>query len=144
MNRYPSWLQRIPEMVEALGLVGAERIDRRVIEQLFDLRRTAASGLMRRMGAEQCGRCWVIGRGLLMARLREVQEHPEYQWETARRERVAQVIDDVRRERRRAVVPVTAAELRRLGEMTIDGLPETLRIERTAGLLGVKSCGLWR
>lgn len=129
MNRYPSWLQRIPEMIEALALVEAERIDRPLVEQLFDLRRTAAADLMRRMGAEQCGRCWVIGRGLLMARLREVQEHPEFQWETARRERVVQVIDDARRERRRAVVPVTGAELRRLNEMTIDGLPETVRIE---------------
>ncbi len=129
MHGYPSWLQRIPEMIEALGLIEAERIDRRVVERLFDLRRTAASELMRRLGAEQCGRCWIIGRGLLMARLREVQEHHEYQWETARRERVVRVIDEARRERRRAVVPVTAAELRRLGEITIDGLPKTVRIE---------------
>lgn len=129
MNSYPSWIHRIPEMIETLGLIGAERIDRRAVERLFDLRRTAASDLMRRMGAEQCGRCWVIGRALLMARLREVQEHPEYQWETARRERVVRVIDEARREHRRAVVPVMAAELRRLDEIMIGGLPKTVRIE---------------
>src|ERR1039457_6733376 len=42
MNFYPSWIQRIPEMLEALALLPDERIDRRRAEELFDLRRSAA------------------------------------------------------------------------------------------------------
>ena len=51
MNHYPSWIHRIPAMIEALALSGAEQIDRRMAEQLFDLRKTAAFHLLRRFGA---------------------------------------------------------------------------------------------
>ena len=81
MNTYPSWIHRVPEMIEALALADAERIDRRLVEMLFDLRRSAAKELLRRMGAELCGHSLVISRGLLMARLREAYEHPDYRWE---------------------------------------------------------------
>ena len=49
MNHYPSWIHRIPAMIEALALSGADQIDRRMAEQLFDLRRTAAFYLLRRL-----------------------------------------------------------------------------------------------
>jgi hypothetical protein len=55
MNAYPSWLHRIPEMLEMLALLPDERIDRRGVEQLFDLRRSAAHELLRRFGAERSG-----------------------------------------------------------------------------------------
>jgi hypothetical protein len=87
MNAYPSWIHRVPEMMEALALAGVERIDRRLVETLFDLRRTAAKELLRRMGADLCGHSLVISRGLLMARLREAYEHPGYRWEAGKTER---------------------------------------------------------
>jgi hypothetical protein len=70
MNAYPSWIHRIPEMIEALALLDREWIDRALVERIFDLRKTAAFHLLRRMGAQRCGNSLVIGRGLLMARLR--------------------------------------------------------------------------
>ena len=51
MNSYPSWIHRIPEMLEVLALRPDERIDRRRAEELFDLRRSAAHELLRRFGA---------------------------------------------------------------------------------------------
>jgi hypothetical protein len=33
MNFYPSWIHRIPEMLEALALLPDEHIDRRSIEE---------------------------------------------------------------------------------------------------------------
>ena len=54
MNAYPSWIHRIPEMIEVLAMAEAEHIDRRVAERLFDLRGTAAKALLRRMGADLC------------------------------------------------------------------------------------------
>jgi hypothetical protein len=62
MNSYPSWIHRIPEMLEVLELLPDERIDRRRAEELFDLRRSAAHELLRRFGAERCGNSLAIGR----------------------------------------------------------------------------------
>jgi hypothetical protein len=59
MNLYPSWIHRIPEMIEALKLHPGERVDRRTVENLFDLRKTAAFYLLRRLGAERCGKSLV-------------------------------------------------------------------------------------
>ena len=53
MNHYPSWIQRIPEMIEALELHAADRVDRQTVGELFDLRKTAAFHLLRRFGAER-------------------------------------------------------------------------------------------
>jgi hypothetical protein len=68
MNAYPSWIHRIPEMIEALELNGADRIDRQTIEDLFNLRKTAAFHLLRRLGAEHCGHSLVITRTCLILR----------------------------------------------------------------------------
>lgn len=81
VNAYPSWIQRIPEMIEVLAMADAEHIDRRAAERLFDLRATAAKALLGRMGADLCGHSLVISRGLLMARLREAHENPDWRWE---------------------------------------------------------------
>lgn len=59
MNLYPSWIHRIPEMIEALKLHPGERVDRQTVENLFDLRKTAAFYLLRRLGAERCGKSLV-------------------------------------------------------------------------------------
>ena len=68
MNFYPCWIHRIPEMLEALALLPDERIDRRRAEELFDLRRSAAHELLRRLGAERCGNALAISRSTLIAR----------------------------------------------------------------------------
>jgi len=78
MNAFPSWIHRIPGMIETLALAGAERIDRQAAERWFDLRATAAQALLRRMGAEWCGHALVISGAVRMARLREAQEHPDW------------------------------------------------------------------
>ena len=62
MKVYPSWIHRIPEMLEALALAAHERTDRQTVEQLFDLRKTAAFHLLRRMGAEPVRHSLVISR----------------------------------------------------------------------------------
>ena len=66
MNAFPSWIHRIPELIETLALAGAERIDRQAAERWFDLRATAAKALLRRMGAECCGHALVISPTVLI------------------------------------------------------------------------------
>jgi hypothetical protein len=68
----------------APGATGTLAQIRQVAGRLFDLRKTAAIDLLNRMGATICGQAFVIGRGQLMARLREAQEHPGWRWEVVR------------------------------------------------------------
>jgi hypothetical protein len=107
MNAYPSWIHRIPEMIGTLALADRELIDRQTVERLFDLRKTAAFQLLRRMGAEPVGHSLVISRTLLMARLREAHEHPHWHWERERRIRIRERIDQLRPANRKSIVPVT-------------------------------------
>jgi len=129
MNAYPSWIHRIPEMIENLALTGAERIDRQAAERLFDLRATAAKTLLRRMGAELCGHSLVISRAALMARLREALEHPDWQWEAERRRALRDRVEAPRPgPPRRSLVPV-AGELRRnLDQICLTELPATIEL----------------
>lgn len=123
MNAYPSWIHRIPEMIEVLAMADAEHIDRRAAERLFDLRATAAKALLSRMGADLCGHSLVIGRGLLMARLREAHENPDWRWEVQRRGTVHERIAALRAKRHRpSLVPVQAE----LAMPRVASLPSTV------------------
>jgi hypothetical protein len=96
MNAYPSWIHRIREMIATLALAGAERIDRQAAERWFDLRATAAKALLRRMGAELCGHVLVISRAVLLARLGEAQEHPDWKWQVERRQAIRYRVEATR------------------------------------------------
>jgi hypothetical protein len=129
MNFYPSWIHRIPEMLEALALLANERIDRRRVEELFDLRRSAAHELLRRFGAERCGNSLAISRGKLMARLREAQEHPDWRWERERRQSRRNRIETLRPGQRKSEVPVTRELQKQLDAMASSGLPQPIRFD---------------
>jgi hypothetical protein len=137
MNSYPSWIQRIPEMIEALALLDREWIDRELAESIFDLRKTAAFHLLRRMGAQRCGNSLVIGRGLLMARLREAHENHDWNWESERRQSVQRRIESLETHRRRkSLVPVDAALAKQMKELSTAGLPGTVQL--TPGVLTIR------
>jgi hypothetical protein len=129
MNHYPSWIQRIPQLLETLALVPDERIDRRRAEELFDLRRSAAHELMRRFGAERCGNSLAISRGRLTARLREAQDHPDWRWERERRQQIRERVDQLRPAPGKSQVPLTQELREQIEKMPIAGLPETIRFE---------------
>ena len=114
-------------MLEVLEPLPDERIDRRRAEELFDLRRSAAHELLRRFGAERCGNSLAIGRARLLARLREMQEHPDWRWERERREQIRARIDTLRPNQRRSLVPVGEALQQRIDLISIAGLPDTVR-----------------
>jgi hypothetical protein len=129
MNAYPSWIHRIPEMIEALALADIERIDRQAAERLFDLRATAAKALLRRLGAEMCGHALVISRARLMSRLREALEHPDWKWEAERRRTIRHRVQATRPEpSRRSVVPVTGEFWKTLDQMGVPELPATIEL----------------
>jgi hypothetical protein len=140
MNFYPSWIHRIPEMIEALGLLTVERIDRPTVESLFDLRKTAAFHLLRRLGAERCGNSLVIGRAHLMARLREMQEHPDWCWERQRRAAVRARVENLHPTRRRSVIQVDARLRSQIDQLAAGGLPDTIQFG--PGCLIIRCCSM--
>jgi hypothetical protein len=141
MNSYPSWIHRIPEMIESLALLDREWMDRELVESIFDLRKTAAFHLLRRMGAQRCGNSLLIGRGRLMARLREAQENHDWRWEAESRRSVQQRIESLETQRRRkSLVPVDAALAKHMAELRTAGLPNTIQL--AAGLLTIRCNGI--
>jgi hypothetical protein len=116
-------------MIETLALADRERVDRQTVERLFDLRKTAAFQLLRRMGAEPVGHSLAISRTLLIARLREAQEHPHWRWEGERRIRIRERIDQLRPTHRKSIVPVTRDLQERMVAVAVGGLPESIRFD---------------
>jgi hypothetical protein len=114
-------------MLEALALLPDERIDRRRAEELFDLRRSAAHELLRRFGAERHGNALAISRGKLMARLRELLEHPDWRWERERRGQIRARIEELRPRPRRSLVAAGTALQQQIHQTAIIGLPETIQ-----------------
>jgi len=62
-----------------------------------------------------------------MARLREMQEHPDWRWERERREQIRARIGTLRPNKRRSLVPVGEALQQRIYLISIAGLPDTVR-----------------
>lgn len=76
-----------------------------------------------------------------MARLREMHEHHDWQWESARRQAVQRRIECLETDRRRrSLVPVDAALQKQMEELPTAGLPDTIQL--TAGLLTVRCTGM--
>jgi hypothetical protein len=124
-------------MIEALALLDRDWIDRELVERVFDLRKTAAFHLLRRMGAQHCGNSLVISRSRLMSRLRELHENRDWRWESARRRAVQGRIESLEISRRRkSLVPVDATLERQIEELRTAGLPGTIQL--TAGLLTIR------
>jgi hypothetical protein len=140
MNSYPSWIHKIPEMIEALALLDREWIDRELVERVFDLRKTASFQLLRRMGAQRCGNSLGISRGHLMARLREAHENCDWRWESERRRAVRRRIESLETQRRKSVVPVDTTLGKQMEDLRTAGLPDTIQL--TAGMLIIRCNGM--
>ena len=139
MNKQPSWIHRVSEIIEQLSLLDVELLDRQACELLFDLRRAAVIDMMKRMGAIQLGKSLVIGRATLMARLQEFRDSPEWEWSQARRRRVAGAIAKARADAglQRVVeaLPVRGRAIDELPGVTVTPQALTIRHEGPEDLL---------
>jgi hypothetical protein len=71
------------------------------------------------MGAQRCGNSPVIGRGVLMARLREAHENHDWLWEAERRQSVQRRIDSLETKRhRKSLVAVDAPLAKQMEELS--------------------------
>src|SRR5215472_11250245 len=106
MAAKPRWWRHIPEIRSMLADIQLPVIDRAAIERLFGLRRRQAIELMNRFGGYQTGRTFLIGRDRLLAELESIAATGEYRQETARRERVAGLIERIQRTRQNDAVRI--------------------------------------
>ena len=110
MAAKPRWWQHIPEIRQVLADVNLPVIDRAAVERLFGLRRRQAIELMNRFGGYQAGRTIVISREQVIAGLDAIAAGGEFRQETARRERLANSIEQIQRTRQSEAVriPISA------------------------------------
>jgi hypothetical protein len=71
----------------------------------------------------------VISRSLLMARLREALEHPDWKWEAERRQAIRNRVEATQPEQiRRSLVPVTEELRKTLDRISVTELPATIEL----------------
>ncbi len=100
------WLLHIPEIVSQLDTFDVPVVDRSIIERLFGLRRRQAIELLHRFGGYQAGRTFLVDRRLLIDHLRRLADGEEFQWESRRKERLDQAVDQLRQHRTAARVKI--------------------------------------
>ncbi len=90
-----SWLLHISEIRSLLVDSSLPVVDRAVVQKVFGLGRRQAIELMHRFGGYQAGRTFLIERSKLITELDAIAASPEYQMESARREKLASAVDEI-------------------------------------------------
>ena len=113
MPAKPSWLLRIPAILELLSRVPVPVVDRATCERLFGVRRRRAIDLLRHFGGYRAGNTVLIDRIALIRTLRELQADPDVQRESARKQRIAEEIEKCRRQTSASRVTITRLPITR-------------------------------
>jgi hypothetical protein len=90
-----AWLQRIPEIIETLAAWPVPVIDRATCEKLFCVRRRRAIALLQYFGGYIAGNTVLINRLGLIAKLQQLAETPEVNWERQRKEKLSAELDQL-------------------------------------------------
>lgn len=102
----PSWLARTDEFLALLRDYPCDNLDREAIQKLTGLGRSGAANLMNRFGAEKLGHSFVIGRMVLIDRLREARKTPGFTWIVKHRVRVGETIEQAKLSQRARALSV--------------------------------------
>jgi hypothetical protein len=127
MPDQPSWIERVPKILETLESDAAPPfLDRPAVERLFGVRRRQAIQLLHRFGGYQVGKTFLVPREAVIAFLRDPRRRAAAEFERRRFERVANALRESREQlyQRRIPIPVAEETLR----IDISGLPEGIRL----------------
>lgn len=126
MPRQAEWLQQVPAALEALEQLTIPVIDRATLEKLLHIHRRGAIRIMHRFGGYLAGRTFLIPRPTLLRQLRCVAAGDNYQIQTARRERLVQLLGEARENlgARRIAIPTAPGVFHR----QLSGLPASIRL----------------
>jgi hypothetical protein len=97
MPAQPQWLLRLPEIIAELEQLAVPIVDRAVFEKVFGVGRRRAIQLMHHFSGHQVGRTFIIDRAALLDRLRAGRSSDSFEHEQARRGRVVEELDRLRK-----------------------------------------------
>jgi len=128
MPDQPSWIERVPKILETLESPGAPPfLDRPAVEILFGVRRRQAIQLLRRFGGYQVGKTFLVPSEAVAGFLRDPRRGTAADMEKGRFERVSSALGKARQELHQRRIPIAVPpEVLRL---EISGLPEGIRLE---------------
>lgn len=109
MPRKSDWIERLDSITEELeGTYPKDFLDRSDAQRLFGVSSRQATRILRRLGAETVGGALIMSRAGVLASLQALTRGEQAQYELRRRQRLAQQIEQARREARgrRVVIPV--------------------------------------
>lgn len=128
MPAQPTWFPRLTEILAELrAMEKISVIDRQAFERLFHVRDRRARALMSRFAGTQIGNAWAVDRLQLIVVLEQIQRGQDFQFEQRRRERIATVYEQAKREHpaRQVQIPIRKESRSR----TLDSLPSSIQIQ---------------
>jgi hypothetical protein len=128
MPAKPAWYANLDEVVASLDALPRPAVDSATLGFLLGVGRRRAQQILAPLVTQRLGASGLAGRDEVVARLRALAREGEGYWERRRRQRLATVLEGLRRERlsrpQLLVEAPAAAAARRL-----DDLPAGVRIE---------------
>jgi hypothetical protein len=128
MPDQPSWIERIPKILEVLHSSDAPPfLDRPAVEALFGLKRRQSIELLRRFGGYQVGKTYLAPREAVVRFLSDPRRGSAAATERLRFERVRSALGEARGELdlRRISIPTSAGSSR----VELSGLPAGIAFE---------------
>lgn len=101
-----SWLLRVPEIRQDVAALDVLVVDRILFERLFHVRRRRAVALLHTFGGYLAGQTLLIDRAELVRQLEALEAGAEFAIEQARRQRLLDTLEKVRRQRAAAAVHI--------------------------------------
>jgi hypothetical protein len=137
MPAQPAWFHRLEEISDELRALEISYLDRLAVQKLFGIRERRARQIMAGLPGLQVGNAFAVERQALLKRLESVAAGERFQWEAARRARLAEDLDRTRRQLagRRVRIPAAAT----VREMSVGRLPDD--IELRPGQLRIRFFG---
>ena len=129
MPAQPTWLLRVPEMIEELEALSAPLLDRAGIEILFRVKRRRAIQIMNAFGGGcVVGKVFLIERLALIFKLRAIASSGVFKHEHRRKERLFSELDSIRKTRRAKEIKIASVE--DIGEQSMARLAPGIHLKR--------------
>lgn len=116
MPAQPAWFHRLESILTELRGLRTDYLDRLAIERIFDVRERRARQIIAGLPGMRIGNAAAVSRAALIRRLEETAAGDRFRWEAARRARVVDSLETLRRQAagRRVQFPAPADAGRRL------------------------------
>ncbi len=129
MPAKPAWYSKIDEIIGALETSPRPFIDRGTVEFLLGVGRRRAQQIMAPCITDRVGASGLADRDALIARLRNIRAGDDGVYEARRRQRLATLVEEWRKERLEQPAVLVEAPLNVVNQR-IEGLPAGVRLER--------------